>query len=65
MLRVLVLLLALSGTATELDQRGGGLGPCDPAAKRTAKTDGVRLAQQCVPGNCCGQMGCWIQCPCW
>jgi hypothetical protein len=62
MLRTILFLLALTA-ATPSD---APLGPEPRACDRPAATpQSKRLAQQCVPGNCCGQNGCWIQCPCW
>jgi hypothetical protein len=64
MLRAIVVLLTIGLNATDLPKGLQSIPRCNRAPHAAAQTQ-QKLAQQCVQGVCCGQVGCWVKCPCW
>jgi hypothetical protein len=64
MLRAFILVLMVTVTGSDAPRSTNPAQQCNPAPAMTLKGE-QHLAQQCVQGDCCGQQGCWVKCPCW
>jgi hypothetical protein len=64
MLRVLLVLATMAANASDTPRLTLAIPQC-ARPPHAASQNGQKLAQQCVQGICCGQVGCWVKCPCW